>query len=281
MSFLLCTISWQALALLETRHREYPHTKEERLKIEVSLDFGEIQIRRSSNEKLAIIDYEESMELSEKLSISYTVNGTTGILRITLKDKMDIDIFGDDSKNKKNHRRLTLYVTGHLPVAMKIEVGAGKCDVDLSGLLVESLSLSAGAASVSVGSSLPNKITAEEIKFECGVGKFVGKQLANLNFQELRFEGGVGSYFLSFDGLLQQKGTVKMDVGVGSASVILPRGLPAKVYHDDNWLSSFRIDGNFEKSQKGIYETKNFNPSEPFLLFRLQSGVGSFSVKQQ
>jgi hypothetical protein len=266
-------------ALVETRHREYPFSKEKRLRIELEVAVGELYIKSGPSEKIAVIDYEESAELSQKLSMTYSLDGTTGVLRIKLKDEMKL--FKNDSKKKKDYRRLTLNIAESIPVEMKIEIGAGECNIDLSKLYVKSLELSAGASNVELYTSTPNKIFAENITIECGVGKFVGKHLANLNFRTLDFQGGVGSYSLEFDGTLRQSGDVSVEVGVGSVSLLFPPSIPVKIYCEDHWLSSAHVDGNFDKPSSGIFLTRNLNYSEPFITVRVQSGIGSVQIRQK
>ncbi len=266
-------------ALVETRHREYPLSKEKRLRISLEVAVGELYIKSCPSEKIAIIDYEESAELSQKLSMTYSLDGTTGVLRIKLKD--EIKLFSNDSEKNKDYRRLTLNIAEAIPVEMKIEIGAGECNIDLSKIYLESLELSAGASNVELYTSTPNKVVAQNIQIECGVGKFVGKHLTNLNFETLDFQGGVGSYFLEFDGTLRRSGDVSVEVGVGSVSLLFSPSIPVKIYCEDNWLSNTSVDGNFDKPSSGIFLTRNLNYSEPFITVRVESGIGSVQIRQK
>lgn len=267
-----------AFGLVETRHREYPLTKEERLRIELEISFGTVTIKKGSAQRVAIIDYEENAEVSQKLTMTYKLDGTTGILRIALKD--NVKVFNTD-ENQRNERKVTLCITERVPVELNVALGAGTCEIDLSNILLESFSLSAGASSVELYSSVPNQVTARTVEIESGVGKFVGRNLANLNFQELKFEGGVGSYSLDFDGKLKQTGRVKIEVGVGSVTVRIPRHIHAKIEREENWLSGFRVSSEFEKQARGYYLTKNFLETEPHLIVRVESGIGSVNIRQK
>ncbi len=268
----------QAFAMIESRHREYPYSREEQLRVEIDIAFGELSISKGTSEKIAIIDYEELTDASQKLPISYVVEGSTGILRIKLTEK--VEIF-DEGSAKKRSRRLKLQVNPRLPIDLVVSLGAGKSTIDLSGIQLNSFSLAAGASSVEIQCAIPNPIRAQQITIESGVGKVFGKQLANMNFKELRFEGGVGSYVLNFDGVLRKKGDVKIEVGVGSLVINIPPTTPSIIYHESNWLSSFRIDNDFEKASNNTYINRIYSEEEPYLKFTIESALGSVSIRQR
>ncbi|MCX7983934.1 MAG: cell wall-active antibiotics response protein [Bacteroidetes bacterium] len=280
LSAAIIFVGWnQLFALIESRHREYPHTREEQLRVEVELSFGEVQILKGGNQRVAIIDYEEYGKESQKFQMSYQLEGTKGVLRITLKD--NVGLFTTSNEERKNYRKLTLCITDRIPVEMDVAIGAGKCSLNLSYILLETLKLSTGASTVELWSEVPNKVTARIITIESGVGKFTGRNLANLNFQELNFEGGVGAYTLDFDGALKQYGKVNIEVGIGSVTLYIPTRIQAKIKRDGNWLSGFRISNDFEKHSRGHYQSKNFVDTIPHIDIKVESGIGSVSIKQK
>jgi predicted membrane protein len=111
------------------------------------------------------------------------------------------------------------------------------------------------------------------------VGKLSAVGLANLNFERLRFSGGVGSYRLDFEGALAENGDVEVDVGLGSVVLIIPRDMPVQVRYAKNWLSSFSLDDAFVKKRRDTYETASYPSAERKLSVRIESGLGSVSVR--
>jgi hypothetical protein len=127
----------------------------------------------------------------------------------------------------------------------------------------------------------PNPISADDISIESGVSKFTAMDLGNLNFRNLKFSGGVGSYSLDFNGTFRQSAEVQIEVGLGSINVYVPKSIPAKLVYDDNWLSSFSLDDDFEKTHKGVYETADFQDSSKRLTIRMEAGLGSVRVHRK
>jgi hypothetical protein len=264
---------------LESKHREFSRTKEKELRVIIEVSFGDISIKRSEQDRIATVDYSEEEAAKHKLYISYDVSDETGTLYIKLKESTHF--WGDDDDLNSHSRHLDIKLGSNIPISLELELGAGKGDIDLTDLQVKDAKISTGASSVTMKCSKPNPISADYISIESGVSKFTATDLSNLNFHELKFSGGVGSYKLDFDGKLRQSAEVQIEVGLGSINVYVPKTIPAKLVYDDNWLSSFKLDDDFEKTRSGVYETSDFQDASKRLTIRLESGLGSVRVQRK
>jgi hypothetical protein len=273
----ICAIATFARTL-ESKHREFSRTKEKELRVVLDVSFGSISIKRGEQDKIASIDYSEEEDAKQKLYISYDISNETGTLYIKLKESTHF--WGDDDRNDHN-RHLDIKLGSTLPISFELELGAGKGDIDLTDLQVKDVKISTGASSVTMKCSKINPIFADDITIESGVSKFTATNLSNLNFRNLKFSGGVGSYKLDFDGKLRQSAEVQIEVGLGSINVYVPKTIPTKLVYDDNWLSSFKLDDDFEKTRSGVYETNDFQNASRRLTIRMESGLGSVRVQRE
>ncbi|RPI04536.1 MAG: hypothetical protein EHM64_09620 [Ignavibacteriae bacterium] len=264
---------------LEDKHREFSLTKEKELRVVLDVSFGSISIQRGEQSKTASVDYDEEEDAKQKLYISYDVSNETGTLYIKLKESTHF--WGDDDRHNGHNRHLDIKLGNTIPISFELELGAGNGDIDLTGLRVKDVKISTGASSVTMKCSKPNPIYAEDITIESGVSKFTATDLSNLNFHNLKFSGGVGTYKLDFDGKLAQSADVQIEVGLGSIHVYVPNSIPAKLLYDDNWLSSFKLDHDFEKTRTGVYETTDFHDASKRLTIRMESGLGSVRVERR
>jgi hypothetical protein len=272
-----CFIATLAHAL-ESKHREFSRTKEKELRLILDVSFGSISIKRGEQDKIASVDYSEEEDAKQKLYISYDISNETGTLYIRLKESTHF--WGDDADRNQN-RHLDITLGSAVPISFELELGAGTGDIDLTDLQVKDVKISTGASSVTMKCSKPNTIAADNVSIESGVSKFTATNLSNLNFRNLKFSGGVGSYKLDFDGRLRQSAEVLIEVGLGSIDVSVPKNIPAKLVYDDNWLSSFKLDDDFEKTRSGVYETDDFQNASKRLTIRLESGLGSVRVQRK
>ncbi|HLF19362.1 MAG TPA: hypothetical protein VI704_01100 [Bacteroidota bacterium] len=264
-------------AFAQSQHREITRGKEKELAVFIDIAFGSIILERGEKDKIAVLDYEEENEDGHKFNVSYDVEGDRGKLRIKLKKSKSI---WRDNDDEDGYRRLTLKLTGAIPVSMELELGAGKGDIDLSGIQIRDLKISSGASSVELHCDQPNVIMTELIEIESGVSKFTATNLCNINFRELKFSGGVGAYKLDFGGTLRQDANARVEVGLGSIIVYVPREMAARVLYDDSWFSSFDVDRDFRKRKSGVYETSD-DDSGKKLTIEIESGLGSVRVKRK
>lgn len=273
--FIVCGFIAIADAFQE-KHREFSRTKEKELRVILDISFASVSIEQSEQDLVAAIDYDIGETDKQKLHISYDVSNETGTLRIKLKESSRF--WGDEDNEDDGHRHVDIKLSTALPISLETELGAGKGDIDLTNLQIKDLKLSTGASSVFLKCDKPNPIFAEEISIESGVSKFTGTDLGNLNFRTMKFSGGVGSYKLSLNGKFHQSAEVQIDIGLGSLNMSIPKTIPTKIVYDDNWLSSFNLDDDFEKMRNGVYETEDFRDAFKRLTIRLESGLGSVRI---
>jgi hypothetical protein len=270
-----CTVVLCAYAR-QTNHREFSRTHEKEVRVILDISFGSITIERGKSDKIAVVDYDEEESNMQKLYISYDISHESGTLHIKLKESTHF--WGDDGDSKGHRNHLEIKLGDTVPISFEIELGAGKGEIDLTDLQVKEFNISTGASSVTMECRKPNPISADDISIESGVSKFTAMDLGNLNFRNLKFSGGVGSYKLDFNGTFRQSAEVQIEVGLGSINVYVPKSIPAKLVYDDNWLSSFSLDDDFEKTRKGVYETADFQDSSKRLTIRMEAGLGSVRV---
>jgi hypothetical protein len=276
---LLLLVSAAFASSLESKHREFSRTKEKELRVILDVSFGSISIQQGEQDKIASIDYSEEEAAKQKLYISYDISNETGTLYIKLKESTHF--WGDDDNHNGHNRHLNIKLSSSVPISFELELGAGQGEIDLTDLQVKDVKISTGASSVTMLCSKPNPIFADDITIESGVSRFTATDLSNLNFRNLKFSGGVGSYKLDFDGKLRQNAEVQIEVGLGSINVYVPKSIPAKLIYDDNWLSSFKLDDDFEKTRSGVYETTDFQDASKRWTIRLESGLGSVRVQRK
>jgi hypothetical protein len=273
-----CTVVLYAYAR-QTKHREFSRTHEKEVRVILDISFGSITIERGESDKIAVVDYDEEESNMQKLYISYDISHESGTLHIKLKESTHF--WGDDEDSKGHRNHLNIKLSDTVPISFEIELGAGKGEINLTDLQVKEFNISTGASSVTMKCGKPNPISADDISIESGVSKFTAMDLGNLNFRNLKFSGGVGSYKLDFNGKFRQSAEVQIEVGLGSINVYVPKSIPAKLVYDDNWLSSFSLDDDFEKTHKGVYETADFQDSSKRLTIRMEAGLGSVRVHRK
>lgn len=162
---------------------------------------------------------------------------------------------------------------GNAPMELTLDAGAYEGAVDLSGVPLRNLSISDGASSSEVKFDSLNPEEMDELRYDTGASSVTLTGLANANFTDLIFKGGVGDYTLDFSGALQRDASVDITTGVSSLRIVIPEGMTAKVTVDGA-ISDVDTEGTWTTSGD-TYETSG---SGPILTINVDMGVGSLKL---
>lgn len=277
------TLLTASVRALDNQHREISRSKEKSLRIFLEVSFGSISIERGVSDKIAIIDYNEEETRKQKFFITYEIVDGSGELHIRTKESTfawDDDEEHEDREDH-HHNYLDIKLSDAIPISFEIDLGAGRGDINLTGLQVKDMRISTGASKVNLECSKPNPISAGDIYIESGVGKFTATDLSNLNSENLKFSGGIGSYRLDFDGILKRTTEVQVEVGLGSIKIDIPKSIPVKLVYGDHWFSSFHIDDDFSRKEEDVYETEDFKDASKHMTIQLEAGLGTVRINRK
>lgn len=118
---------------------------------------------------------------------------------------------------------------GSAPMRLKVSAGAYEGFYDLSGLVLQGLTVKDGAAKTQVMFNSPNPGQMDRLQYETGASNVTLTGLANANFKTMEFKGGAGSYTLDFSGQLRTEATVRAKAGVGTMRIVVPAQTAARV----------------------------------------------------
>jgi len=162
---------------------------------------------------------------------------------------------------------------GKSPMDLTIDAGAYSGEYELGGLALKSLTISDGAADVSLSFSKPNLVEMTELRYSTGASDVKLEGLANANFSTLVFDGGAGDYTLDFSGDLQRDATVSIDSGLSDLRVVVPAGVNAIITIDGGLTDINTSDG---WSQHGsVYTQKGEGPT---LTIIINMGAGNITI---
>ena len=241
----------------------------DKLVVRCELGAGEFTILPVDMDNVAEVDIEYDSRRVE-VSVDYEVKRSTGYLYLESDGLERSDVDTDD--NIWDVKLSTKYPT-------RIEMDIGACDAvfDLGGIPLEELNLDVGAAAGKIEFSKPNPIRMRQLDVDAGATSLEMHSIGNANFDEMNFDGGVGSFELDFRGTYKGESRIDIDIGLGSADIILPRGVAIQVETDgSNWLSSVDLHGDdLDEIDDDLFESRNFDSAKDRIFLRLSVGLGS------
>jgi hypothetical protein len=273
----------QSRAQDSDRIREIGRTTEKEIKVVLSSSFGNVSIVRGDPGKIVSIESRGSAGDPPRIAIDYTVRNRVGYLEIGLGQDEDENGGKRGGFNIGSLSRGTwdLHFSDAIPISFDVELGVGRGTFDMTGLQVKDFNLSTGASEVDMSFDQENALEIENMNIESGMSRFDGRNLLNANFKHFRFQGGVGSYTLDFGGSLKTEVEVDVEVGLGFATLIVPREIGARVVYTKNWASKLDCDSDFESITENEYLSDNFYHVSGKINITLDSGLGSIKIRHR
>ncbi|MCH7947277.1 MAG: hypothetical protein IIC66_05700 [candidate division Zixibacteria bacterium] len=245
------------------------------IEIECDLAAGEFTIKSGDIEEIAEIDIEYDKRTIE-YEIDYSERGEKGYLFIDIDHRKNG--FFKDFDDLENNWDIVL--SDKFEFSINLDIGACVADFDFGGIRLTDLDIDVGAASGVIDFSEPNKSRLREINIDAGASSLEMHNLGNANFEYFEFSGGIGSYDFDFRGKYSGESKINIEIGLGAAEIILPRGVPVRVETEGgNWLSSIDFhNDDLVEIDDDIYETEDFENAKTRIILRLEVGLGSIDV---
>ena len=127
-------------------------------------------------------------------------------------------------------------------LALDVQLGAVDGELDLGGLRISDLDLSAGASRATIRFSKPNGTRCRAAMLRAGAAQLSVFGLGNSRCDRIAFEGGVGKVTLDFGGTWTSNSKVDVSMALGELTLRLPRQVGVSVTLD-KFLTSFEPEG--------------------------------------
>jgi hypothetical protein len=170
---------------------------------------------------------------------------------------------------------LDLRLSPDVPLDLNVQFGAADATLDLGGLRVRRLDVQTGASRTSLTIPQPNEEPVSHASIQVGAARFEASGLGNLNAERLRVQGGVGEVILDFTGTWPADMTANVEMGLGSLTVRLPRGLGVRVVRGG---ALTRFDGQELIRRGDTYYSQDWDSAARKLSLHLDAALGSIRV---
>jgi hypothetical protein len=118
------------------------------------------------------------------------------------------------------------------PYRLVLDTGASDVTLELGGLPLVGIDLSAGAGRVELTVDRANPVDAVELSFRLGAGTLSARGLGNLAAERLRVEGGAASLDLDLTGELRRPLEARISTGMAAVTVTVPADRPVRLTSD-------------------------------------------------
>lgn len=181
-------------------------------------------------------------------------------------------------RGDENGADLRLELTPKSAIDLSLDLGAAQADLDLSGLRLNSLTLTSGASETTVRFDSANAEHMRTLRMEVGAASLHALHLANANTDRMFVKAGVGQLDLDFSGTWSRDLEADLDVTLGGVSLHVPRDVGLSI-ELDKVLASFDHDGLTKRG--GAYVSDNFDTARYKLRLHARTVFGKLEVERR
>ena len=220
----------------------------ESARITIDASVGELAVDSLSNDANLIEGIIYSIE-AESIYQDYEMDGDEAIYYLSSDwEPSGMTNFSDFEDQKLSW---DLNLTEEIPLDLKISLGVGESDIDLSNLQITDLDLSIGVGQTTV--ELPD-------------GEY-----------DAYIEGGIGQTSIT----LPDEGQIKLDVegGIGEVILYIPDDIAVKIYVDRG-IASLTIPSSYRQNDD-VYTSPNYDEGDDYIELYLEQGIGNIAVREK
>lgn len=241
---------------------------QEPVDVRIQYGAGELRVRPAESPLL----YQMEMRYDEENYSPVTEYDTERrILRLGVRGKE-----GRRGLRLREGSHATIALTRSVPIDLDLDFGAGEAEIDLGGVALRNLEVSTGASETHVRFGAPNPIRAGHVSIEAGAAELEVIGLGNARAEQFSFEGGVGSTLLDFSGEWDRSAAASVQMGIGSVTLRLPRGLGVRI-NKDSFLTSFDSQGLVKRGNS--YYSTDWESARHQLTIDINAAFGSIEVE--
>lgn len=181
-----------------------------------------------------------------------------------------------DVNGSTRDQSATVELTPSVPTDLSLAFGAGDARVELGGLALSRVRVQTGASQTEVSFTRPNRVAAREVRIDAGAAELRVNGLGNTRASRFEFSGGVGSATLDFGGAWSGNATARIEMGLGSVRLRLPRSLGVRMTKD-SFLTSFSPSGMVKRGN--AWYSRGYDQARYRLDVSISAAIGSIDVE--
>jgi len=163
-----------------------------------------------------------------------------------------------------------------VPLDMSFDVGVSSGTIDLSGLPTTDLDIVAGAADMTIRFDQPNSEQLDTFSVHSGAARLSLLYLGNANMDDLRFDGGLGTYTFDFRGEWQRSAKVHILAGASQVVLRVPQDIGVRICPGNVRRGDY--DGLVERGD--CYVNELYDHADIQLDVDLDLGLGQLQINQ-
>lgn len=184
---------------------------------------------------------------------------------------------GIDPDDWSSETSLELELAPGLPIDLDMNFGAGRAEVDLTGLSLRRLEVNTGASESVIRMEEVNPEPMESAEINVGAADLRVLGVGNLNAERLAVKSGLGSVVLRLDGQWPQDAVLHISMGVGALDIRIPRSLGVRLRRPGSFLASIDTEGLEKRGD--FHQSANWDSAGRKVEIEIAAVLGSVDIE--
>ena len=243
-------------------------------KLKVNYNFSGTDIIISDSDSTQMLNASiEYFENSKKPILKFDKIGNTGIIDIQ-NEVLSSFNFNDESKKITNQ----LFLPGELLVKLNFDIQMSNIEFNLKDAIISDIALNFGIGNGKIKLNNYNKNSeCKTLDIDLGMGALYIKNIGNLICNSMKFKAGLGSLKIEFSKEIIQNIDIDIIVGMGSATLIIPKSINATIIYKPNLFANTNFDG-MVLIDNNTYRNEDYNSKNPMITFSTSISIGSLNL---
>ena len=170
--------------------------------------------------------------------------------------RLEVGLSASETRNSDfgdwpDEASLELELAPGVPLDLDLNFGAGRAELDLTGLAVGKLVVNTGASESVIRIDEVNRERMASADFNVGAADLHVHGVGNLNAEQVTVKSGLGSVTLRLDGEWPEDGYLVVGMGLGALNLQIPRSLGVRLRRPGSLLASIETEG-LERAGEGL-----------------------------
>ncbi len=167
-----------------------------------------------------------------------------------------------------------------VPIDLGVDLGAGMATLDLGGISLSDLGVTAANADMTLTFTETNPEPLGLLRVTAGTGNLNLRDLGNANFDRLSLIGGAGTVQADFGGAWTRSAVADVRAGAGQVTLRVPATLGVRINYTTTPMSALTLNGFVEQSDN-VYVNAAYGESSITLTINLTAGIGAVTLTSE
>ncbi len=195
--------------------------------------------------------------------------------------ELDMRLSSFDTDEEGQESELEILLPRNSEVDLDVSLKAGVLKLDGENLTFDNLNLALWAGELNASFPSVSKKVIDRVEIDVKMGEMRIENRGNLAFEFLDINGFAGEIVLDFNGKLKMRREVRVDLELGSMTIIVPVGMTVRARISKlGFLAEVDVPGGWRRDGRYVY-SPGASRNVADLRLDLQGGIGEIVIREK